>query len=220
MFEECLEVFNKVFKSEQQKEDAIISTYMPAEGTYIIVDRNENLKVVNIVLDRKTKKINKSSMYFRDICFYDYYSKNYSSYEFPDQDLLNEALKGKVKFIDRKWNFLPVLYNKPLEIPIDDYIEANKKSIIHYIVYKPWDTKSTIVESIFLDYYWQYYMYSPWLKDDKELVNILLKQYENGSKDAGKLRDLLLINQNFIKKIAWWIPIKKLRDKFRSKFFL
>ena len=56
MFEECLEVFNKVFKSEQQKEDAIISTYMPAEGTYIIVDRNENLKVVNIVLDRKNKK--------------------------------------------------------------------------------------------------------------------------------------------------------------------
>ena len=62
-------------------------------------------------------------------------------------------------------------------------------------------------------------MLTPWAKDDKELVNILLKQYENSSKDAGKLRDLLLINQNFINKIAWWIPIKKLRDKFRSKFF-
>ena len=172
---------------------------------------NAGVLMINIKLWRESN--------IEDI-FYDYYSKNYSSYEFPDQDLLNEALKGKVKFIDRKWNFFPILSEKPLDISINDYIEANKKSIIHYIVYKPWDTKSTALKSIFLNYYWQYYMYSPWLKDDKELVNILLKQYENGSKDAGELRDLLLINQDFIKKIAWWIPIKKLRDKFRSKFFL
>ena len=151
--------------------------------------------------------------------FYDYYSKNYSSYKFPDQDLLNEALKGKVKFIDRKWNFFPILSKKPLDISINDYMEANKKSIIHYIWYKPWNEASTSVKAVYLYYYWQYYMYSPWFSDDKELVNILLKQYENDSRDAGELRDLLLINQKFINKIAWWIPIRKLRDKFRSKFF-
>lgn len=198
----------ELFKIDIENYYALVCNDVDGLGKYYF---NAGVLMINSKLWRESN--------IEDI-FYDYYSKNYSSYEFPDQDLLNEALKGKVKIIDRKWNFLPVLYNKPLEISIDDYIEANKKSIIHYIVYKPWDTNSTVVKSIFLNYYWKYYMYNPWLKDDKELVNILLKQYENDSRDAGKLRDLLLINQNFIKKIAWWIPIKKLRDKFRSKFFL
>ena len=115
--------------------------------------------------------------------FCEYYDKNYINYKFPDQDLLNDALKGKVKIIDKKWNFFPVLYYKPLEISINDYMEANKKSIIHYIMYKPWDINSTALKSIFLDYYWYYYMFTPWSNEDTDLFNILIKQNENTYKD-------------------------------------
>ena len=30
----------------------------------------------------------------------------------------------------------------------------------------------------------------------------------------------LKINEKNINKIAWWIPIKKFRDKFRGKFLI
>ena len=66
--------------------------------------------------------------------FYDYFYKNYKDYKLPDQDLLNDVLKGKVKIIDKKWNFFPVLYDKPLEMSINDYMKANEKSIIHYML--------------------------------------------------------------------------------------
>lgn len=151
--------------------------------------------------------------------FCEYYNKNYINYGCLDQDLLNDVLKGKVKIIDKKWNFFPMINNKPLGISMDDYIEANKKSIIHYIYYKPWDEESISVGSIYFNYYWQHYMSTPWFKDYKELTEILLKQYENNSKDVSDLMDKLLMYKNFIKKLAWWIPIKKLRDKFKSKFF-
>ncbi|WP_232473718.1 glycosyltransferase family 8 protein [Brachyspira murdochii] len=151
--------------------------------------------------------------------FYEYYNKNYRNYSCIDQDLLNDILKGRVKLIDKKWNFFPVLYNKPLEMSINDYIESNKNSIIHYIMYKPWNTNSTALKSIFLNYYWKYYMLTPWSEDDKEILNILLKQQDNIYKDADNYEKKLLSIQQFINKIAWWIPIKKLRDKFRSKFF-
>ena len=92
-----------------------------------------------------------------------------------------------------------------MEISADDYIECNKRSIIHYSGCKPWDVKSTALQSIYFNYYWQYYMYSPWFEDYKELSETLLKQYENDSKEAYELRDLLLKNQKFINSIAWCI---------------
>lgn len=151
--------------------------------------------------------------------FAEYFNKNYVNYKVIDQDLLNDVLKGKVKIIDKKWNFFPMIFNKPLEISINDYMEANKKSIIHYIFYKPWDTNSTALKSIFLDYYWYYYMFTPWSNGDTNLFNILIKQKENTYNEISQLINKLSINQKFINKLAWWIPIKKLRDKFREPFF-
>ena len=153
MFEECLEVFNKVFKSEQQKEDAIISTYMPAEGTYIIVDRNENLKVVNIVLDRKTKKINKSSMYFRDICFYDYYSKLISM----DKPIKNKMIHSNsyLSFAVKKEN---IIKRKLTEDIIEEYYKILENPLKHKYgklkeaskIYEDFEQKNGTVDLEFL----------------------------------------------------------------------
>lgn len=152
--------------------------------------------------------------------FSQYYNNNYSKYGCIDQDLLNDVLKDKVKIIDKKWNFFPVLYDKPLEMSINDYMKANEKSIIHYIMYKPWDANSTALKSIFLDYWWNYYMLTPWAKNDNSIIDILLKQQINIYDDANNFEKKILSIHQLINKVAWYIPIKKLRDKFRSKFFL
>ena len=87
-------------------------------------------------------------------------------------------------------------------------------------MYKPWDANSTALKSIFLDYWWNYYMLTPWAKNDNSIIDILLKQQINIYDDANNFEKKILSIHQLINKVAWYIPIKKLRDKFRSKFFL
>ena len=75
MLEECLAVFEKVLNKKGEK--LILNKYIPAEGSYIIVDRDGKVKdVIDIKMDKKTREIvDKSSEYYIDIILYDYYSK-------------------------------------------------------------------------------------------------------------------------------------------------
>lgn len=73
MLSECLQVFKK--KLEEQGEDLILKDYIPADGTYVLVDKDYNVKSVEIKLDKKTGTPDRSATNYDDICYYDYYSK-------------------------------------------------------------------------------------------------------------------------------------------------
>lgn len=78
MLKDCLEVFKK--ELDEKGDRLIIDSYIPADGTYILVepknDSYEIREVVDIKFDKKTKKMNqKSNSNFESICKYDYNSK-------------------------------------------------------------------------------------------------------------------------------------------------
>ena len=55
MLKECLEVFKDRMNATQGR--LILDTYIPADGTYLIVDSQGNILVnTDIVKDKKTKK--------------------------------------------------------------------------------------------------------------------------------------------------------------------
>ncbi|MDD2980683.1 MAG: type I-B CRISPR-associated protein Cas8b/Csh1 [Hespellia sp.] len=74
MLKECMEVFRH--ELERKGERLILDSYIPADGTYLVVDREGRMKPpVDIRMDKKTRKLDKSNPLFPDICFYDYQSQ-------------------------------------------------------------------------------------------------------------------------------------------------
>ncbi len=126
MLKDCLKVFENVLeKSEGDK--LIIDSYIPADGTYIIVSPKDEVyeikDPVNIKLDKKTKEIDRSNKYYEDLCNYDYNSKlidmnkpidskkiihsnNYLSFFIKKESLTNGKLTNEI--ID---NYYEVLSN-------------------------------------------------------------------------------------------------------------
>ena len=126
MLKDCLEVFKK--KLDENGDKYIIDSYIPADGTYIIVepknDSYEIREVIDIKLDKKTKEINqKGNSNFEKICTYDYTSKlidmnkpidgkkiihsnNYLSFFIKKESLTNKKLTDEI--ID---NYYAVLSN-------------------------------------------------------------------------------------------------------------
>lgn len=77
MLKECIEVFQfEMKKSQESGKNLILDSYIPADGTYLIVDKIGEIKAnVEIKIDKKTRTIERSSPFFKDICFYDYNSQ-------------------------------------------------------------------------------------------------------------------------------------------------
>ena len=72
MLKECVEVFQKKLS---ENNEIILDTYIPADGTYIIVDETGNIKsCTDIIKDKKTKQIDRSSEALKEIVLYDYNS--------------------------------------------------------------------------------------------------------------------------------------------------
>lgn len=88
MLQECVEVFNELLQKEKKENrDLILDTYIPADGTYVIVGKDGDVRAkVEIKMDTKTRQIEKTSPYFKDICFFDYYSRLIS---------MNKPIDGK-----------------------------------------------------------------------------------------------------------------------------
>lgn len=85
MLKECLEVFGCQLK---EKGDALIlDSYIPVDGTYIIIDKDGNQKaIIDVKMDKKTRILDRSQPFFEDICFYDYHSQLIS---------MNKPMDGK-----------------------------------------------------------------------------------------------------------------------------
>lgn len=74
MLKECLDVFKKQLEKEGSK--LILDTYIPADGTYLIVGSDGTIKAnVDIIKDKKTKTVDRSHSEFSRFCFYDYQSQ-------------------------------------------------------------------------------------------------------------------------------------------------
>ncbi len=165
--------------------------------------------------------------------FYDTIDKM-SLLSFKDQDILNYCLKDRVKFIDKKWNFLEskscYKKNKP---------DINNLNILHFVG-KPWKEKGNI--GFFTNEFWKYYQLTPWfLERPIDAIETILYQrlsdYENTKLKINDIKFFgiyhnrntlqivlffikITIEMNFenVNKIAWFIPIKKYREAFKRAF--
>lgn len=73
MFKECLDVFSEMLKHE---DNLILKSYVPADGSYVIVKKDGTVKNADIKFDKKTRNLNcTDDTLLNDICFYDYHSK-------------------------------------------------------------------------------------------------------------------------------------------------
>ena len=165
--------------------------------------------------------------------------------KFPDQDLINITLCGKIKYLELCWNYCPTLYygNK----------SNNKKAketakIYHFPIMKPWGCYDFSYRHNYTgckEYFWNYARMTPFYEDiiytnlmntfNKSIENkmILLNKLDesittkindlnNKIENKNKLIEDKYINlknicNNIINCIAWWIPVKKWRDNFRNK---
>lgn len=127
MISECLQVFERLLK--EQGEDLILRDYIPADGTYVLVDKNYGIKsVTEIKLDKKTREPDRSSVYYEDICCYDYYSKLISMNKPQDPSKIIHS-NNCYSFWIKKEN---IVNGKLSEEVIDKYYEILAEPKIKY----------------------------------------------------------------------------------------
>lgn len=131
MLDECINIFKKTFNDIDK---IIIDGYIPAEGTYIIVqeDNNGELKIKNqveIEVDKKTKDIDRTVDKFYDICKYDYNSKLIDMNKPIDPKKIIHS-NNFLSFFVKKESF----QNKKLtnEV-IDGYYEVLRNPLLKYL---------------------------------------------------------------------------------------
>lgn len=144
MLKDCLEVFKILLDKNGDK--FIMDSYIPADGTYVLVEpKNDSYEIreaIDIKLDKKTKEINgKSSSSFQKICTYDYVSKLID---------MNKPIDGK-KIIHSNNYFTffakkeSLSNGKLTDEIIDNYYEVLSKPHIKYLKSK---NATQIYESI------------------------------------------------------------------------
>lgn len=163
MLKDCLEIFKTLLNENGDK--YIMDSYIPADGTYVLVEPKnssyEIREVIDIKLDKKTKEISgKSNSNFKNICTYDYNSKlidmnkpidgkkiiqsnNYLSFIIKKESLTNGKLCDER--IDEYYNKLsdPYLkYDKKIYKPVEEVLGKVDIDILEKI-------KTWIKENIF-----------------------------------------------------------------------
>ena len=76
----------------------------------------------------------------------------------------------------------------------------------------------------FIDEYWKYFLLTPYFKEEpyKYINTIIYQKIKINEKSNINIPEICSLNNKIDKLIdtlAWWIPIRKWRDNFRSKFF-
>lgn len=124
MFEECLEVFKRELDYDN---NLILDEYIPADGSYIIVDAEGKIKnYQDIKLDKKKRGPSEAVVkgsYFKEICFYDYHSKLIS---------MNKPIDSKVIHSNNYLSFAvkkESITSKLTEAIIDNYYDILKNPL-------------------------------------------------------------------------------------------
>lgn len=74
MLTECLEVFSH--QLDEETDALILNSYIPADGTYIIVNHDGEIEyTMEMKMDKKTRQYDKSHPHFSEMCQYDYCSQ-------------------------------------------------------------------------------------------------------------------------------------------------
>lgn len=82
-------------------------------------------------------------------------------YSCQDQDIINVAFNGKIKVLNKNFNFM-TKYIKP-----EDIFDERNIKIIHYAdKNKPWNSKNSLLS----DYFWSYAKNTPYFDELKSLI--------------------------------------------------
>jgi len=208
MFEECLEVFKRELDYDN---NLILDEYIPADGSYIIVDAEGKIKnYQDIKLDKKkrgTSEAVEKGSYFKEICFYDYHSKlismnkpmdskkvihsnNYLSFAVKKESITSKLTET---IID---NYYDTLKN-PLEAKYKKSKEASK-------IYQKFEEEHSAVDIELLE------RCRRWIKQHifsidklinvdlgkKEYLKIFFEVFEVGEEDNKKNRELFIQEDN------------------------
>lgn len=115
MLAECLDVFESQWNIK--KEPVILDSYIPADGTYVVVKKDGDIKgILSVKMNKKSGEIDRSHWMFSQVCFYDYHcrllemnkpmdpgkvihSNNYLSFSIKKENIRSgkltvEAIKG------------------------------------------------------------------------------------------------------------------------------
>ena len=124
MFEECLEVFKRELDYDN---NLILDEYIPADGSYIIVDAEGKIKnYQDIKLDKKKRGTSEAVVkgsYFKEICFYDYHSKLISMNKPIDSKVIHST--NYLSFAVKKES----ISSKLTEAIIDNYYDILKNPL-------------------------------------------------------------------------------------------
>lgn len=164
---------------------------------------------------------------------------------FMDQDSFNYCFRDKWKPIAPKYNYIIYLIGRYDYKNLSDFFNCDineELAILHYAGLKPF--QDIEYNQFFYDF-WSYYQHTNYYKEnpvwtiDKisaqkakslevsfqnkiddinsnlERLNNKIRILEEISYDLKRLRKM---KEEIVNKIAWWIPIRKWRDKFREKF--
>lgn len=133
---------------------------------------------------------------FREIGFYEKFSKVLRSYDFtiaPDQDVLNLICKGRVHFYEAGWNRMPI-----------GGAEGERPKLIHYnLTMKPWHYDGILFE----EYFWDFAARTPFLARMKEVkAGYTPEQIKRDEEGGAKLVALAQAEaenpNNFIKSVG------------------
>lgn len=126
MFEECLDVFKRELEDDS---NLILDEYIPADGSYIIVDAEGKIKSYqDIKLDKKkrgTKDAVTKGKDFGNICFYDYHSKLISMNKPMDSKKVIHS-NNYLSFAVKKES---IVNKKLTEVIIDNYYDTLKNPL-------------------------------------------------------------------------------------------
>lgn len=205
MFKECLDVFSEMLKHE---DNLILKSYVPADGSYVIVKKDGTVKNVDIKLDKKTRDLNcTDDTLLSDICFYDYHSKLIS---------MNKPMDSKKVIHSNNYLSFAVkkdsITTKLTEAIIDNYYDTlknplekkYKKSKEASKIYQNFEEEYSAVNIELLE------KCRSWIKQHifsidklinidlgkKEYLKIFFEVFEVGEEDNKKNRELFIQEDN------------------------
>lgn len=205
MFKECLDVFSEMLKHE---DNLILKSYVPADGSYVIVKKDGTVKNADIKIDKKTRDLNcTDDTLLSDICFYDYHSKLIS---------MNKPMDSKKVIHSNNYLAFAVkkdsITTKLTEAIIDNYYDTlknplekkYKKSKEASKIYQKFEEEHSVVNIELLE------KCRSWIKQHifsidklinidlgkKEYLKIFFEVFETNEEDNKKNKELFIQEDN------------------------
>lgn len=135
--------------------------------------------------------------------------RKYKDIIFTEEHLFLYAFKNNISFHDFKF------LSHSFALTVSDTLSYKDVYIYHFDSKPLSDTYDFRDEKEYYNRFWYYFSFTPFYKNNYlHYIEILCSQ---GSLLSKKLNRKIDIINKFINKLAWYIPIRSIRDKFRDK---